>query len=140
MSVTGDKAIKRKLRKLSKKYPEAATIALYAEGLALARASLLRVPVDTGALRQSYYVSPPKNTTKLRAEVGYGTDYALPVHERTRVHHVTGEAKYLERPFNEMRAGYYRRLAKRLKKSIERGDRWGGPDPDTPTRPKDTGK
>lgn len=58
------------------------------------------VPVDTGTLKESGNVSSDKNTNIVT--ISYNTPYARKQHEDNTLNHPKGgEAKYLERPFNE---------------------------------------
>jgi hypothetical protein len=98
----------------------ATPVALYQEAQDIMRESKRQVPVDTGRLRATGYVTPPQKDEQGRdyVELGYGTDYALYVHEipppeegaphprqiqpGTRTaRHVTGKWKYLEDPIKE---------------------------------------
>ncbi len=88
--------------------------AMYQEGLALQTASMEETPVDTGRLRASAYTKAAED----QITVGYGTDYALAVHERVDVPHKTGKAKFLEDPYLRMQEGYLKRIADRIKADI----------------------
>lgn len=61
------------------------------------------VPVDTGVLRSTGHVQPPRVLkAKVDVTLGYGgpaAPYALEQHERTDFHHDHGKAKYLEDPW-----------------------------------------
>lgn len=95
----GDDKIIKKLRKLVKTAPEAVTIGMVAGGEFVMSGAVERVPVDTGRLRQTAYVAPPEalGTNDDIVECGFGTAYAIPVHEKTNVSHTHGEAKFLEK-------------------------------------------
>ena len=58
----------------------------------LAEASRARVPVKTGALRDSCTVS----VSGCSGGVSYDMPYAVRVHEDVTAHHTQGQAKYLE--------------------------------------------
>lgn len=67
------------------------------------RASQRVVPVDTGTLRASGHVIPPKSTRDgVEVGIGYGGaagEYALIVHEQLDAYHSPPtQAKYLEEP------------------------------------------
>lgn len=79
--------------------------ALYQEGLDLDAKSVRLCPVDTGRLRSTHFVSPPVNKNRPRVEVGYGTNYALYVHEDHK--------PFLRTAAEEAQTGYEARLAKR---------------------------
>lgn len=99
---------------------------LYREGLGILAQSRPLVPVDTGALRASGYVTQPiKEGNVIFVLIGYGGvaakfnpktgestgNYALFVHENLDAFHHVGMAKFLEIPFNAARAGMSGRLA-----------------------------
>jgi hypothetical protein len=115
--------------------------ALYQEGLAVDALAVSKIPVDTGRLRATHYVSPPTDEGPLRSvvEVGFGTDYAVYVHEDTAARHVTGEAKFLEKAMNQRASGFTERLARRAKKLFEAGVSVVAIDGSTPTSPQDVG-
>lgn len=110
--VFGDKEVLRNLTQAKKLYPEALAAAILGEAIALkARISPL-IPVDKGVLKRSLYHTEP-TSKQLSAEVGVGTSYALAQHENTWYHHLIGQAKYIEVPFNALRRIYPKRLAHR---------------------------
>lgn len=58
------------------------------------------VPVDAGTLQKSGAIKV--DSQNLIAQISYNTPYALKQHEDATLNHPKGgEAKYLERPFNE---------------------------------------
>lgn len=106
-------------------------VELYRENTETLEESLPLVPVDTGALRGSGYVSQPEIAgTHVTSEVGYGgvatkinpktleptTTYALIVHENLEAHHEVGQAKYLQVPFDAKIEGMGQRIAAGLKR------------------------
>ncbi len=100
---------------------DALAASLYGEGLALLSESLREVPVATGRLRNTGYVNPPRTGGRgLVVEVGYGTDYAVPVHEKTEVNHPVGKAKFLADPLNTRLNGFERRVGARAKRFFDR--------------------
>jgi hypothetical protein len=100
-----------------------------------------RIPVDTGRLRATHYVTPPEETGSghVAVEVGLGTDYAVFVHEDTSAHHPSGEAKFLENALAARTPGFAERLARRTKQNIEAGVYVAALDAQTPTSPQDVG-
>lgn len=129
--VRGIAAAQAALRALGERAKAELAAALYTEGEAIMGHSKPLVPVDTGALRSTGHVQPPKLEARtVRVTLGYGgpagTDgvsaegagryvgYALKVHEDLAARHRTGQAKYLEQPAREASAGMAERLAKRL--------------------------
>jgi len=118
IKVTGDEEVRRGLRRMSKAFPAAAAKALWTEGIALDAEMVQRIPVDTGRLRSTHYAAPPERDARgLHVEVGVGTAYALPVHERTEVAHVTGEAKYLANALAVRAHGFLARLGARMRRT-----------------------
>lgn len=116
----GDKEMIAKLRKLATAYPEAGATALYEEGLALDADMVPRIPVDTGRLRASHFVTLPSGTgANVTVEVGVATDYAVPVHELTEVQHPVGESKFLEKALMARHAGMGARLGERVQALVE---------------------
>lgn len=83
--------------------------------------SVRRTPVDTGRLRSTAYVAPPRLAGDWTVELGYGTNYAVAVHERTEASHSTGEAKFLENAVLSRGARGLWKIAERAEKLIERG-------------------
>lgn len=112
---TGGKELKANLKRLETEYPEAADLALYEEAEGMMTLAKVKCPVDTGRLMNTGYVHPPSES---EVEMGFGTDYAMAVHERTDANFVTGEAKFLENAINERTAGFEERMAKRIKARV----------------------
>ncbi len=102
-TVEGEEKIRANIRALGKAYPEAMAAALYKLGVVIIAEGQRRAPVEFGVLRASAYVSPPEGVgVKANVELGFGTVYALPQHERTDYRHPKGgEAKYLEKAVNQ---------------------------------------
>lgn len=99
---------------------KALTRSLVEEAEDLIGAAKLVVPVDTGNLRDTGIVLPPKLNGGI--ECGFGgtakgsgaeVGYALTVHETHKT-----KSKYLERPFNQMLKGFEDRVARSLKRSL----------------------
>lgn len=144
VGVDGDKELIRTLHKLARAMPEAAAEALYEEGMRVDADMVPRIPVDTGRLRATHYVSPPKRPDGvLTVEVGVGTDYAVAVHERTEIPHATGEAKFLEKALFATSPGMAQRLADRIRGAAEKvaaGAGGAGSSGKGPRGPTQTGK
>jgi hypothetical protein len=110
--------------------------ALYEEGLAIDKASIKEVPVRHGRLKQSHYVAPISEGDRPKVEVGYGTDYAVFVHERVDLNHKSPtKAKYLQDPMERAKAGFASRLAKRTKRNWQAKRGLGSVKGQAPTRP-----
>ena len=117
VSVNGQGAVMAALQKLAAQAPQATVDAIHEEGLALDAEAVRLAPVDTGRLRQSHYVK--KGTVEGDPErIGFGAEYALPVHEDLAAHHEVGQAKFLEQPWDERKVGLVDRLAVRIADNI----------------------
>ena len=124
-TVEGLKQVQKAIDKTITDWQHAVAGATYQEGLAIIGESMLEVPVDTGRLRQTAYVAPPRDIIDPVSEAGYGTDYAVAVHEREDVSHEVGKAQFLRDPFNRAQSGYVRRILERTRKLFKRGARLG---------------
>ena len=115
VKVDGLSALERSLAKLADVDAPMAT-ALESEAQAVFRESQKQVPVDTGLLKASGYVTTPRQTgDTIEVEVGYTTPYVVFVHERLDLRHA-GEtkAKFLEDPMRAAEAGVAERLAAKV--------------------------
>lgn len=131
----------RDIHKASEGLQDALSAAIYKESLELIGESVKRVPVRVGILRASAYAAPPKNTPRgPEGEVGYGTEYALPVHERIEVFHRVGGPKYLESVMLERIKGYKNRIADSTSKNFAAGIGVRAISSDMPTKPKRSGR
>lgn len=82
-----------------------------------------KVPVDTGTLQRSGTVQTKDNITT----ISYNTPYAAKQHEDTTLDHSEslrkheqGEAKYLERPFNEKSSKLEEYIRKEVNRALKR--------------------
>lgn len=134
----GDEALKKALKKIEKKYPEAVTVAMYQEGLIIFEESQEEVPVATGTLRRSGIVFLRRMLGNYVIVIGYGTQYALRIHEDTKLDvgrqqraelslgnpkyktklSTTGKSKYLEDPFKRAIAGFETRVMIRTRNLV----------------------
>jgi hypothetical protein len=121
IKVTGLREIVKALDAAHKKTRGALGAAIYQEGFAIMRDAKVYCPVDTGRLRASGYVAPPESLEDPKVAVGFGTDYALAVHERVEVFHPNGQPLFLKRAVDEHSAGYAERIAKRTEDNIKSG-------------------
>lgn len=120
--VTGLASTLRKMAQAEDAVRRSLAQALYEEGQRVDADGVRRVPVDTGRLRSTHYVAPPVDDVgTITVEIGYGTDYAVPVHERTDVHHPVGEAGYLRKAMDAAARGFSSRVARRTKTLAEAG-------------------
>lgn len=117
-SVRGSRGIMRQLRRMAKEIPQAVDLAVYKAGwITIMSPSLREVPVDFNILRKSHYVAPPQGRTGQKVvEIGYGTTYAAPVHERLDVQHTVGKAKFLSDPISRARPTLARTILEFAKK------------------------
>jgi hypothetical protein len=131
------KQIAKRLREIANQSRDATAAAIYEQGLALSAQIAPLIPVDYGRLRGSLFVSPPRvGDPNPEVQVGVATDYALVVHENLRAYHPTGQAKYIEKPFNAFRGGYLARVAKRAAYFLARGAGTSSVPATMPARPK----
>lgn len=135
IEVFGDREVVRELRRIATTYPRGMGAALYRLGVAILSDALPRTPVEFGVLRGSGYVSPPNGKDlSTTVEVGFGTVYAVPQHERTDYRHPRGgEPKYLERAIQAIAPRALGLLAKWAQDNRFRGG-WGQAS-GIPTRP-----
>lgn len=122
IEITGQREVQKNLRKLIDNAPEAFAAALWQNAQDIQRVASTKVPVDYGTLKRSWLVDAPKfKGSEISVDVGYGTHYAIFVHERTDVSHSTGQAKFLEDAIKEESGGFSKKLAKRAEKILESG-------------------
>jgi len=120
--VTGTAKVMARLKKLEKSAPEAVVIGLMALGEKIIASAVKRTPVDTGRLRQTAYVAPPEDSGyRNTVEIGFGTKYAVPVHEKTEVSHTTGESKFLQKAWLEVGQGQLWWIARQVEKFLLKG-------------------
>lgn len=116
--------------------------AVYQKALQIDAEAEPLVPVKTGRLKGSHYVAPPKNLDDPESEVGFGTDYALAVHEMMGDVNWTREGsgpKYLERPFKKHERGYITWIGKKAWENFQRGIKLGSVFKTSPEAPAETG-
>lgn len=115
VSVTGIGPTTEALRKKLKRFPSIVTAALYVEAWEVMREALKLVPVDTGALRRSHYVTRPTldESGHSTLRMGFVAPYAGVVHEDMNAEHINGTAKYLERPMLQAASSWGQRIASR---------------------------
>ena len=116
--------------------------AIYQEASAIMGESVKEVPVDTGRLKNTHYVSLPYNKVGgVAVEMGYGTKYAWKQHEEHFDHSAEsrrkrkglkgkrtsgmaqqeGKRKYLEDPLNRHKTMYVETIAERTRRNIASG-------------------
>lgn len=136
LTVEGLKELQRNFKKADHQMQDALSAAVYQEALALCGEAKKRTPVDTGRLRSTGYAAPPEVGRKgPEAEVGFGTNYGLAVHESLSAFHQVGGPKYLESAMNDRRSGYTKRMADRTWQNYQRGVGVTAIPSSEPTRP-----
>ena len=105
-TMNGAAAMAAKIRDARMTVRAKVAAALKAEMMLVLEEAKSRVPVDTGALRDSGRVEIEDNGSgPIRARITFGNEtvhYAVEVHENIQAHHPRGgEAKYLESALNE---------------------------------------
>lgn len=111
-TISGVKETLKELGATEKEIERSLAAALWQKGLQIIGVSVNRVPVDSGRLKQSAYAAPPTNDRKPRVELGYGTDYALPVHEKVEVFHKVGGPLFLKSALDEAKRGFQSWIAR----------------------------
>lgn len=125
--------------KQGKAWKEALGAAIYQKGLRIMAVAIPLTPIEFSPLRASGYVAPPRGDD-MEVEIGFGTKYALPVHERLEVHHDEGQAKYLSTAVQQERSGYAAWLNRRAQANKKKGIGVKAIPATAPVRPKDTSK
>ena len=139
ITLDGAEEVKKALKDLGARAAPAMGEALYSEGNELLYDSAALVPVDTGNLASSAYLTPPAvGGDGAFVTVGYGgaaAPYAVVVHENPRSGQTgglspsgkkyahwaaTGQWKYLETPFKARTAGFASRIAESLRNFLLR--------------------
>lgn len=97
----GAEELERKLKAAGKLGLKALAGGAFVEMSKVINDAKTRTPVDTGTLRASGTVLPPRirggSVTVTGGFGGAAKDYALEVHENLKMSHTVGEAKFLER-------------------------------------------
>ena len=138
--VRGARKVLKSLRIISSRYERALGSAIYLQAQSIMAQSKRLVPVDTGRLRATGYVGPPENRGLFRIQVqaGYGTEYAVPVHEDMGARHTPGlTAKYLEKPTKDATQKAAQRIAKWTRQFLTTGRGFGAVT--FPASPQDKG-
>lgn len=107
---------KIRLKKLSDEMQQAARLALIQEAGEVIEASKPLVPVDTGALKASDYITE----TEKGVNFGYSEEYALVVHEDLSANHPVGQAKYLEIPYLQRKRKIREGVEKKVKELVKK--------------------
>lgn len=122
LEFTGDERLAEALATYAEQMTEEVAQAMFDFGGLVLNEALKLTPIDTGELRSRGFVEGPFQTQdeqyyavavgyEKHDENGKGDYYAVPVHERTNVHHEVGQAKFLEEPFKRLQKEFIRQLA-----------------------------
>jgi len=125
LTFTGSAATMAKITQALDTKRRQAAAALYQVGEEMMTESKKRVPVDTGTLKGSGYVTNPSGGGTVGrftgrdvvVTLGFGgaaESYAIPVHEDLHVHHRTGQALYLWSVLAETQQTLLYRIAERI--------------------------
>lgn len=118
INITGINELKRALGRAGALADKALESAMFLEQEAVIATAKERTPVDTGVLRGSGTVLPPKvKGSRIEVTAGFGgaaQDYAVVVHERMGVNHPVGQSKFLESAFLDRAPRIPSNLAKRV--------------------------
>jgi len=141
IQILGAKALAKEMKRARNRVACGLAAAIYQKGLQIMADSNEIVPVKDGRLKGSQYVAPPKDIFDPVVELGYGTKYALYVHEMTQSG-VTwtrsgSGAKYLERPLKKHKRGYRRWIKKKAWENYKRGICFGNVRASAPKQPKE---
>lgn len=137
MTVFGLRQLQINFWLASTKLQDALSAAIYQESLEVAAEAKKRTPVDTGRLRATGYAAPPVETMRgPEGEVGFGTNYAVYVHEALSAFHRVGGPKFLESVVNERQKGYRQRMADRVTANFAAGIGVSAIPASEPRRPK----
>lgn len=130
MELSGLAQVLEAMKEANERFKGAVAAAIYQEAVIVASASIKQVPVDTGRLRSSFWLALPESIENPTVRAGYGTDYAMYVHERTDLSHTkqgkhgateSGKAKFLEDPVNDAKGGWASRVAARARENAKAG-------------------
>lgn len=119
IEIKGFKEVYRELGLLDEEIEKAALKGLSKLGEVILGESQKIVPVDTGTLKDSGFVKTDKKTKSVM--IAYNTPYARKQHEDNTLNHPRGgQAKYLERPFDEKSPEAENYASREVYKALER--------------------
>ena len=126
LKLFGVKQLSKRLQKLKEEYEGPYAAAVMQTGYAIMAESVPLCPVATGRLRRSWLVSSPEKTfSGPIVTIGYGTQYAWIVHERTDSDvNWTAEGtgpKFLEKPLDAWKRKYARFVAGKVRENRRLG-------------------
>lgn len=114
--IVGIKNVVKNMEKAAKTVDARTAKALTDEANEILKEAMIECPVETGTLRRSGTVGKITNSKgSVGVDIGFHTNYAVWVHERTTVAHKQGKAKFLEDPVNAAVPGFAQRVAMRMR-------------------------
>lgn len=114
--------LQQAFKRLQDEFPNDVAAALYNEATHIAHAAMARAPHESGDLQKSAYVTRPHGQQPT-VELGFGSPYAAYIHERTDLHHTSGESKFLQKALDAEGGSSLQRMAAELQPAFERGGR-----------------
>lgn len=137
LQMLGVTKVRKALSASGVEYAAAARAALYQCGFVVDAGAAKRVPVDTGRLRSTHYVAPPKRYGGgYRVEVGFGTKYAYRQHQALNYRHTHGEALYLLKALQELAPTFRQRMALLTERNRQLGIGVSSIPAEAPKRPR----
>lgn len=127
LQLKGLNGVIHNLERNTARWEEAVATGLYLVGNNIMTKSKREVPVDTGLLKASGYVTLPQaQGDRVEVQLGYGgngsRDYAVIQHERMDYRHPNGgKAKFLQDPVDAARGTFSADVAALAKQAFERG-------------------
>jgi hypothetical protein len=122
ITVEGLDKLTKNFKHSNKAMKDALSAAVYQESLDMIAEAKKRTPVKHDRLRGSAYAAPPTETAKgPEGEIGYGTNYAVYVHEVLDAFHNVGGPKFLESVMNERKRDYKKKMADRTADNYNNG-------------------
>jgi hypothetical protein len=116
----GSDQLKAALLALGVRAPQVLAAALYQEAETIMTKAKELTPVKSGFLRGTGHPEPPvMQGDAVTVTLGFGTDYAVYVHENLTARHPVGQAKFLEQPVLEWADVAEARLAARVGHALE---------------------
>jgi hypothetical protein len=112
-----------RVKKFTEDFPGVVGDAMFEEATNIARASQEQCPVYVGkrylggTLRASFFMTQSGTKENPKVMLGYGTKYAVYVHEKVDDHHPVGKAKFLEDPIIAARPMWLRNVWARANKA-----------------------
>ena len=124
--------LKASLVKMPKKYIDVSTIVMFNISVDIMELAKTRIPLESGALRDSGFLLDPsyKGKSKVDLEFGFTGPYAIVQHENLSYNHpglnsknktggAQGQAKYLETSVNQMEGRLNTEIAAAIKRFTE---------------------